>query len=137
MVGVPGRSKGCVTCRRRKKGVSSEALTPALLTRLHQGIYEILQYTAIVHLWHLQQAPLDLHLHLLLCGMAMPDLCVTNSALSSSAIKMSRHVTNAFEQAWNVEATNEILFGSTARRMNPVMIRSQRLTLGEQFRQDQ
>jgi hypothetical protein len=27
MVGVPGRSKGCVTCRRRKKGVSGLSLS--------------------------------------------------------------------------------------------------------------
>jgi hypothetical protein len=31
MVGIPGRSKGCITCRKRKKGVSSPVNT-AMLT---------------------------------------------------------------------------------------------------------
>ena len=37
MVGVPGRSKGCVTCRKRKKGVSGSVFGEYLRMKAGEG----------------------------------------------------------------------------------------------------
>lgn len=132
MVGVPGRSKGCVTCRRRKKGVSSQSLAPALLIRPPQQAF---MNTTMIHSCSLAVVSLGGCIFIFSLVVWPCRACIANYVLSPSVIKTSRRVTNAYGLAYNAEAMDEILFGSTPHQMEMIPARLCRYRLEGKARQ--